>query len=131
LAKEGQREAPFFFGGAFSGSVEPPASRPLSFPFRYAVPHFLFQKSFQGDPFDFVAAYLIPEDIWYIIPAEKLQGQGSIGLYPRLKKSKYGRYEEAWHLLRGCAETIERISWGDSEGGGDLGLRSKSPLSGV
>ena len=54
-----------------------------------------------GDPFDFVAAYLIPEDIWYIIPAEKFQGQGSIGLYPRLKKSKYGRYKEAWHLLRG------------------------------
>ncbi len=54
-----------------------------------------------GDPFDFVAAYLIPEDIWYIIPAGSFQGQGSIGLYPRLKKSKYGRYKEAWHLLRG------------------------------
>jgi len=54
-----------------------------------------------GDPFDFVAAYLIPEDVWYIIPAAKFEGQGSIGLYPRLKKSKYGRYKEAWHLLRG------------------------------
>jgi hypothetical protein len=54
-----------------------------------------------GEPFDFVAAYLIPEDIWYIIPAGSFQGQGSIGLYPRLKKSKYGRYKEAWHLLRG------------------------------
>jgi len=54
-----------------------------------------------GDPFDFVAAYLIPEDVWYIIPAGKFEGQGSIGLYPRLKKSKYGRYKEAWHLLRG------------------------------
>src|SRR5437667_155742 len=50
LAKEGRREAPFFFGGVFSGSVEPPASRPLSFPIRYAVPHFLFQKSFQIPP---------------------------------------------------------------------------------
>jgi hypothetical protein len=27
-----------------------------------------------GDPFDFVAAYVIPEDSWYIIPAEKAQG---------------------------------------------------------
>jgi hypothetical protein len=34
-------------------------------------------------------------------PAEKIQGQGSIALYPRLKKSKYGRYKEAWRLLRG------------------------------
>jgi len=23
-----------------------------------------------------------------------------VGLYPRLKKSKYGEYKEAWHLLR-------------------------------
>ncbi len=65
-----------------------------------------------GDPFDFVAAYLIPEDIWYIIPAGKFQGQGSIGLYPRLKKSKYGRYKEAWDLLRGKlrrAGIVDRI----------------------
>ena len=59
------------------------------------------QGPYSGDPFDFVAAYLIPEDLWYIIPAEKLQGQGSIALYPKLKNSKYGRYKEAWHLLRG------------------------------
>jgi PD-(D/E)XK nuclease superfamily protein len=62
---------------------------------------------YEGDPFDFVAAYLIPEDLWYIIPAEKCQGQGSIALYPRLKKSKYGVYK-AWHLLRG-EDRIPRI----------------------
>ena len=27
--------------------------------------------------------------------------QGNIALYPKLKNSKYGRYKEAWHLLRG------------------------------
>jgi len=54
----------------------------------------------KGDPFDFVAAYLIPKNLWYIIPAEKIRGQGSIALYPNLKKSKYGPYKEAWHLLR-------------------------------
>jgi PD-(D/E)XK endonuclease len=67
-----------------------------------------------GDPFDFVAAYLIPEDLWYIIPEEVIRGQGSIAVYPRLKKSKYGRYREAWHLLgaagrviQACAERVE------------------------
>ena len=54
-----------------------------------------------GDPFDFLAAYLIPLDVWYIIPAEKFQGQGSIALYPELRESKYGPYKEAWDLLRG------------------------------
>ena len=63
-----------------------------------------------GDPFDFVAAYLIPEDVWYIIPAGKFEGQGSIGLYPRLKKSKYGRYKEAWHLLRGKRRSAKLIA---------------------
>jgi hypothetical protein len=47
---------------------------------------------YTGDPFDFLAAYLIPEDVWYIIPAEKFLGQGSIALYPKLKNSKYGQY---------------------------------------
>jgi hypothetical protein len=46
-----------------------------------------------------VAAYLIPDNLWYIIPEEMIRGQGSIAVYPRLKKSKYGRYREAWHLL--------------------------------
>jgi PD-(D/E)XK nuclease superfamily protein len=54
-----------------------------------------------GDVFDFVAAYLIPEDLWYIIPAEMIRGQGSVALYPQLRKSKYAPYREAWHLLRG------------------------------
>jgi PD-(D/E)XK endonuclease len=55
---------------------------------------------YQGDAFDFLAVYLIPEDLWYIIPAKKVKGQGSVALYPKLKKSKYGRYREAWRLLR-------------------------------
>jgi len=45
--------------------------------------------------------------VWYIIPAEKFRGQGSIALYPRLKKSKYGEFKEAWHLLR--EGRVERI----------------------
>lgn len=62
---------------------------------------------YQGDAFDFLAAYLIPEDVWYIIPAERLKGQGSIALYPKLKNAKYGRYKEAWELLKGVVEQLE------------------------
>lgn len=64
---------------------------------------------YEGDPFDFVAAYLIPENLWYIIPEEMIRGQGSIAVYPRLKKSKYGRYREAWHLLGGLPPRDGRI----------------------
>lgn len=56
---------------------------------------------YRGNPFDFVAVYVIPEDLWYILPAKVVKGMWSIGLHPELEKSKYGEYEEAWHLLRG------------------------------
>ena len=80
-----------------------------------------------GDAFDFVAAYLIPEDIWYVIPAEKIRGQGSIALYPKLKKSKFRRYREAWHLLRKSArkarvESLQACEWIGGPGGGLAGL---------
>jgi len=49
---------------------------------------------------DFVAAYIIPLDLWYIIPVRAFRGKPNIYLSPHLKVSKYGRYREAWHLLR-------------------------------
>jgi hypothetical protein len=70
-----------------------------------------WKGKYTGDPFDFVAAYLIPLDIWYILPGDSFKMRGSVGLYPNLKKSKYGQFKEAWHLLRGGApfETVGRI----------------------
>jgi hypothetical protein len=64
---------------------------------------------YKGDAFDFLAAYLIPEDLWYIIPAAKFRMQGSIALYPNLKKSKYNAYLEAWQLLRAEPAVVARI----------------------
>jgi hypothetical protein len=56
-----------------------------------------------GNPFDFVAVYLILEDLWYIIPTKMLRGKFSIRLYPGLKRSKYDPYREAWHELPGSS----------------------------
>jgi hypothetical protein len=50
---------------------------------------------------DFVAAYIIQLDLWYIIPAGVVaKRKGSIWLAPWRRQSKYERYLEAWHLLR-------------------------------
>lgn len=38
--------------------------------------------AYEGDPFDFVAVYVVPEDVWFIIPEEVVRGQGSVALYP-------------------------------------------------
>jgi hypothetical protein len=55
---------------------------------------------YAANQIDFVAAYVIPEDVWYIIPAHIFQRQCHVHLSPHLKRSKYERYREAWHLLR-------------------------------
>jgi hypothetical protein len=70
---------------------------------------------YEDDAFDFVAAYVIPEDVWYIIPAKRIRGQQSIYLYSDLKRLRHERYREAWHLLRGGA-TVDAIDACADEG---------------
>jgi hypothetical protein len=48
---------------------------------------------------DFFAAYVIPADAWYILPIRATHRQPDILLTPHRPNSKYGKYQEAWHLL--------------------------------
>jgi len=80
---------------------------------------------YEGDPFEYLAAYVFQDDLWYIIPAELVVGQGSIALYPKLKGAKYAPYKEAWGSLRrglpaathwvdrieACVELPRRTGW--------------------
>jgi hypothetical protein len=58
-------------------------------------------RPYKKDAFDFVAAYVIPEDVWYILPEKVVRGMSTVGLYPAMAGAKYDAYKEAWHLLRG------------------------------
>ena len=49
---------------------------------------------------DFIAAYVIPVAAWYIIPIAATNHQPVVLLSPHRPKSKYAKYQEAWHLLR-------------------------------
>ena len=64
-------------------------------------------NAYADGAFDFLAVYVIPVEVWYIIPAEKIAGQGSVAVYPRLKTAKYEGHREAWELLEGTVERIE------------------------
>lgn len=57
-------------------------------------------KPYVGDVFDFLAAYIVPENAWYIIPARELKGRGSVTLRPGYNRSEHEKYREAWDLLR-------------------------------
>jgi len=59
--------------------------------------------------FDFVAAYVILEDAWYIIPEKEIRGLKSISLCTTElgSEAKYEKYREAWSLLRKASESGE------------------------
>ena len=54
--------------------------------------------------FDFLAAYVVFEDAWYIIPEEEVRGMDNITLHTGSSWAKYEEYREAWHLLDPDAE---------------------------
>jgi hypothetical protein len=51
------------------------------------------------DQIDFIAAYVIPTDTWYILPIRDIEGLAEILLNPHRKNSRNNKYMEAWHLL--------------------------------
>ena len=57
-------------------------------------------KAYRAGAFDFLVAYVVPEDAWYIIPAKEIRGLKSISLCTRSGEAKYEKYREAWELLR-------------------------------
>jgi hypothetical protein len=57
-------------------------------------------KQYSKADIDLVAAYVVPEDLWFLIPVSELQTT-TLYLPPRARasSSKYGRFLEAWDLL--------------------------------
>jgi hypothetical protein len=51
---------------------------------------------------DFIAAHVVPLDIWYIIPVEICTPQPMLRFYPHrtARKMRLEPYREAWHLLQ-------------------------------
>jgi hypothetical protein len=50
---------------------------------------------------DFIAAHVVPLNIWYIIPVEVCTPAPMLRFYPhrKAKKMRLEKYREAWHLL--------------------------------
>ncbi|MGH9580825.1 MAG: group I intron-associated PD-(D/E)XK endonuclease [Terriglobales bacterium] len=60
------------------------------------------RKPYSPQDHDFLAAYVIPCDAWYIIPAEAIRlGTLMLYLYPHRRRSRgrWENYREAWNLL--------------------------------
>ena len=50
---------------------------------------------------DFLVAYIVPENIWYILPIKTFAGISGAKLFPssRRLRSRYEKYREAWGLM--------------------------------
>ena len=55
-------------------------------------------KVYRKGAFDFLAAYVVPEKAWYILPAKEIAGMRAVSLCT--PTSRYEKYREAWELLR-------------------------------
>jgi hypothetical protein len=66
------------------------------------------QKCYAPGLVDFLAIYIAPIDLWYIIPFEVIDGTCSLNLTPR-KSHKFSQYMEAWNLLRGKVKKLRRL----------------------
>jgi PD-(D/E)XK endonuclease len=51
---------------------------------------------------DFVAVYILPEQIWYILPVREVSEHRQLLFRPKgyARRDPYAYYREAWHLLR-------------------------------
>jgi len=57
-------------------------------------------KPYPPGSFDFLAAYVVFEDAWYIIPENEILGMKSVSLHTKCSHCKYEKYREAWELLQ-------------------------------
>ena len=70
-------------------------------------------KVYTSKEIDFFVAYIVPENIWYIIPIQAVGQRKNIRFYPasrRQSKAEFEKYREAWCLLDSCPKVRLRKS---------------------
>ena len=87
------------------------------------------RKRYQEGTVDFFAVYLIRLDEWYIIPYAALGKKLTLHLVPGGGRRKYGKYREAWDLLRGEDEEITIQACAAEVMADAGGLSFENPLS--
>lgn len=59
------------------------------------------KKGYSLKDIDTLVAYIVPEDLWYVLPVTLFRRIKSLKLYPKPRRwsSKYNLYREEWQLL--------------------------------
>jgi len=56
-------------------------------------------KPFTKEDMDFVVVHVVPLDVWYVIPIEKVEGLVKLWFNPRSTRARFEKYREAWCLM--------------------------------
>jgi len=64
----------------------------------------------------FLAVLIVPEDTWYIIPVQALDGRVSLRInsHNHQKRGDFANYAEAWHLLQSRSIQVDPGQSGDT-----------------
>ena len=59
-------------------------------------------RPYTPEEVDFIAIYILPEDAWYIVPIDVIDGRLGLCIhtYGHPKRGPWMPHREAWHLLR-------------------------------
>lgn len=69
--------------------------------YRYSICNYRHGTLYTEDEIDFLAVYIVPLNIWYIIPVKACLNHRNLRFYPGSKNSRgrYEKYREAWWRL--------------------------------
>jgi hypothetical protein len=67
---------------------------------RYRVKAAGWKANYTRDEIDFIVIYLVPVDLWYVVPVDACVGHGLLNLYPHGQHNgRLEKYREAWCLM--------------------------------
>jgi hypothetical protein len=67
---------------------------------RYQVKTSGWRTAYTSRDIDFLIAYIVPEDLWYIVPIAAIASRQHLRFYPHSgRKAQLEKYREAWCLM--------------------------------
>jgi hypothetical protein len=94
---------------------------------------------YTADDIDILVAYILPLDLWYIVPAHALPQSASLRFYPEgnTRKPRFEQYREAWNIFqkpkppkdrrRARESAAEAITQSDANTNKDTDLATEAP----
>jgi hypothetical protein len=71
-------------------------------PVSRSVPQGRLTRRYTAKDIDFIVGYVVPDDVWYIIPIAEFADKTTVKVFPssRRRMSRFEMYRDAWDYLR-------------------------------